>query len=103
MRDTIDGIEVTCVDNGMPVVVAMAESFGLTGYESHEELAADAALLERVDAFRRKAGQLMGLGDVSSSSVPKTALLARPGTEARSAPARSSRCSRTPRSACWPR
>ena len=26
----IDGIEVTCVDNGMPVVLAMAESFGLT-------------------------------------------------------------------------
>src|SRR4051795_13135992 len=74
VRDTIEGVEVTCVDNGMPVVVAMAESFGLTGYESHEELAADAALLERVDAFRTKAGALMGLGDVASSSVPKTAL-----------------------------
>jgi 4-oxalomesaconate tautomerase len=78
VRDTIDGIEVTCVDNGMPVVIAMAESFGLTGDESHEQLAADKALLERVDAFRRKAGQLMGLGDVSGSSVPKTALLAAP-------------------------
>jgi 4-oxalomesaconate tautomerase len=76
VRDTIEGVEATCVDNGMPVVVALAESFGLTGYESHEELAADAALLERIDAFRRKAGQLMGLGDVSSSSVPKTTLLA---------------------------
>jgi 4-oxalomesaconate tautomerase len=76
VRDTIEGVEATCVDNGMPVVVAMAEAFGLTGYESHEELAADPALLERVDAFRRKAGQLMGLGDVSSSSVPKTTLLA---------------------------
>jgi 4-oxalomesaconate tautomerase len=78
VRDTVDGIDVTCVDNGMPVVVAMAESFGLTGYESHEELAADAALLERIDAFRVKTGRLMGLGDVSSSSVPKTALLAAP-------------------------
>jgi 4-oxalomesaconate tautomerase len=76
VRDTIEGVEATCVDNGMPVVVAMADSFGLTGYETHEELAADAALLERIDAFRRKAGQLMGLGDVSSSSVPKTTLLA---------------------------
>jgi 4-oxalomesaconate tautomerase len=76
VRDTIEGVEATCVDNGMPVVVAMAEAFGLTGYETHEELAADTALLERVDAFRRKAGQLMGLGDVSSSSVPKTTLLA---------------------------
>ena len=76
VRDTIDGVDVTCVDNGMAVVVAMAESFGLTGYESHEELAGDAELLARIDAFRRKAGQLMGLGDVGGSSVPKTALLA---------------------------
>jgi 4-oxalomesaconate tautomerase len=78
VRDAIDGIEVTCVDNGMPVVLAMAEAFGLRGDESHEELAGDVALLDRVDAFRRKAGQLMGLGDVSGSSVPKTALLAPP-------------------------
>jgi 4-oxalomesaconate tautomerase len=76
VRDTVEGIEVTCVDNGMPVVLALAESFGLTGYESHEELAGDTALLERIDAFRRKAAELMGMGDVSSASVPKTALLA---------------------------
>jgi 4-oxalomesaconate tautomerase len=78
VRDTVEGIEVTCVDNGMPVVLALAESFGLTGYEPHEELAADGALLERIDAFRRKAAELMGMGDVSSSSVPKTVLLAAP-------------------------
>ena len=33
VRDAIDGIETTCVDNGMPVAVTMAQSFGLTGYE----------------------------------------------------------------------
>ncbi|MEV1331418.1 4-oxalomesaconate tautomerase [Micromonospora costi] len=76
VRDSIDGVDVTCVDNGMPVIVARAESFGLTGYETHEQLAADAALLERIDALRIKAGALMGLGDVRGSSVPKTALVA---------------------------
>ncbi|MFI7669153.1 4-oxalomesaconate tautomerase [Nocardia sp. NPDC049526] len=76
LRDSIDGIDVTCVDNGMPVVVATATSFGLTGYEAHAELAADTALLDRVDRLRRKAAQLMGLGDVSQSSIPKTVLLA---------------------------
>jgi 4-oxalomesaconate tautomerase len=76
VRDTIEGVEATCVDNGMPVVIALAESFGLTGYETHDELAADTALLDRIDAFRTKAGALMGLGDVSGGSVPKTALLA---------------------------
>jgi 4-oxalomesaconate tautomerase len=78
VRDVVEGIEVTCVDNGMPVVLALAGSFGLTGHEPHEELAADTALLARIDVFRRKAAELMGLGDVSSSSVPKTVLLAAP-------------------------
>ncbi|HEY2220572.1 4-oxalomesaconate tautomerase [Actinomycetospora sp.] len=78
VRDTVDGVEVTCVDNGMPVVLARAEAFGLTGHESHEDLAADPGLGERVDAFRTKAGALMGLGDVSRASVPKTVLLAPP-------------------------
>jgi 4-oxalomesaconate tautomerase len=78
VRDTIEGIEATCVDNGMPVVLALAGSFGLTGYESHQQLAQDTALLERIDAFRRKAAELMGLGDVSRASVPKTVLLAAP-------------------------
>ena len=78
VRDTVEGIDVTCVDNGMPVVLAMAESFGLTGHEPHEQLAADAALLERIDAFRRKAAQIMGLGDVAAASVPKTVLIAAP-------------------------
>ncbi|TFV48452.1 4-oxalomesaconate tautomerase [Blastococcus sp. TF02A-35] len=78
VRDTVEGIEVTCVDNGMPVVLVLAEAFGLTGAEPHEELAADAELLERVDAFRRKAAELMGMGDVSAASVPKTVLLSAP-------------------------
>jgi 4-oxalomesaconate tautomerase len=77
VRDEIHGIEVTCVDNGMPVVLAMAKSFDLTGYESHSLLAADQPLLGRIDAFRRAAGQLMGLGD-EPGSVPKTVLLAAP-------------------------
>lgn len=76
VRDRIGDVEVTCVDNGMPVVVAEAASFGLTGYETHEELAADEDLLRRVDEFRTRAGELMGLGDVSGSSVPKTILVA---------------------------
>jgi 4-oxalomesaconate tautomerase len=78
VRGTVDGVEVTCVDNGMPVVLALASSFGLTGHEGHEELAADAALLDRIDGLRTKAGALMGLGDVTEASVPKTVLLSAP-------------------------
>ncbi len=78
LRDVVDGIEVTCVDNGMPVVVARAADLGITGYESAAELAADEALLERVQSLRLKAGTLMGLGDTSGTSVPKTTLVAAP-------------------------
>jgi 4-oxalomesaconate tautomerase len=78
IRDTIDGIDVTCVDNGMPVVVAAAAGLGVTGYESVGELAADTALMERIQSVRIKAGNLMGLGDVTSTSVPKTTLVAAP-------------------------
>ncbi|HEY2204675.1 MAG TPA: 4-oxalomesaconate tautomerase [Pseudonocardia sp.] len=74
--DEIDGIEVTCIDNGMPVVVARAADLGLTGYETTGELAADGALADRIQALRTRAGKLMGLGDVTDSSVPKTTLVA---------------------------
>jgi 4-oxalomesaconate tautomerase len=78
VRDSVAGVEVTCVDNGMPVVVAAATALGLTGYESHAQLAGDAELLRRVDTLRRAAGALMGLGDVAAASVPKTVLVAPP-------------------------
>jgi len=78
VRTVIDGIEVTCADNGMPVVVAAASALGLTGYESPAELAADDRLRERIQSLRLQAGKLMGLGDVSAASVPKTTLVAPP-------------------------
>ena len=78
VRDTIDGVEVTCVDNGMPVVVAAAAAFGVTGDESPAELAADDRLRDRIQSLRLQAGKLMGLGDVSGLSVPKTTLVAPP-------------------------
>ena len=74
--DTIDGIDVTCMDVAMPMVIAKAESFGLTGYESAAELDANAAYFERMEALRLKAGALMGMGDVSKSVTPKFGLLA---------------------------
>ena len=76
--DVIDGIQVTCVDNGMPVVVARASDFGLAGDEPVDELAGNAELARRVQALRLAAGKLMGLGDVSGLSVPKTTLVSAP-------------------------
>jgi len=78
VRDVIDGVTVTCVDNGMPVVVVAASELGRTGYETVAELEADAELGARVQALRLAAGELMGLGDVSGTSVPKISLVAAP-------------------------
>jgi 4-oxalomesaconate tautomerase len=78
VRDVIDGVAATCVDNGMPVVVVAASELGRTGYETVAELEADAELSARVQALRLAAGELMGLGDVSGTSVPKISLVAAP-------------------------
>jgi 4-oxalomesaconate tautomerase len=78
VTDVIDGVPVTCADNGMPVVVAVAADLGITGYEPVEELAADAGLTARIRSLRLQAGKLMGLGDVTALSVPKTTLVSAP-------------------------
>ncbi|HUZ51038.1 MAG TPA: 4-oxalomesaconate tautomerase [Streptosporangiaceae bacterium] len=78
VRDLIDGVEVTCVDNGMPVVVARAADLGISGSESPGALASDDELTARVQSLRIAAGKLMGLGEVSSLSVPKTTLVSAP-------------------------
>jgi 4-oxalomesaconate tautomerase len=78
VSDVIDGVEVTCVDNGMPVVVARAADLGITGYETHQDLAQNRELGGRIQALRLTAGKLMGLGDVAGLSVPKTTLVSPP-------------------------
>ncbi len=76
--DVIDGVEVSCVDIAMPVVLMRAEAFGKSGHETTTELDADRALFARMESIRRKAGVLMGMGDVAKSVVPKIALLSPP-------------------------
>lgn len=78
VRDVVDGVDVTCVDAGMPVVVVAAKDLGRTGYETIGELEADQDLLRRVTALRLAAGELMGLGDVTTATVPKVSLVASP-------------------------
>jgi 4-oxalomesaconate tautomerase len=77
-RDTIDGVAVTLIDNGMPCVVIRAEDMGITGYEDRDMLDGDAGMKARVEAIRLKAGPMMNLGDVTEKSVPKMMLVAPP-------------------------
>jgi 4-oxalomesaconate tautomerase len=77
-RDTVAGTEVTCVDNGMPVVLIPAAALKVTGYETPRDLEEDVALADRLREIRLAAGRLMGLGDVEGATVPKLTLLAPP-------------------------
>jgi len=76
--DEVEGLEVTMVDNGMPVVVMLATDLGVSGYESCSELEANQPLRERLERIRLGAGELMGLGDVSGTTIPKLTMLAPP-------------------------
>lgn len=67
----IQGVEVTCIDAAMPLMIIRAADLGLSGRERPAELDANAALLERIETMRLEAGRRMGLGDVSHSVVPK--------------------------------
>ena len=77
-RDEIDGITVTCMDVAMPMVIARADAFGLTGHESAEALDENRAFYARMEPIRIEAGRRMGLGDVSRAVAPKFGLLAPP-------------------------
>jgi 4-oxalomesaconate tautomerase len=74
--DRIDGIDVSCIDNGMPVVILRAADVGQTGDESPADLEADEQLKARVESIRLQAGKRMNLGDVTKKTVPKMSLVA---------------------------
>ena len=78
VADVIDGTRVTCIDNGMPVVILRAADFGKTGAESPAELEADAALKARLERIRLALGPRMNLGDVTRQTVPKMSLVSAP-------------------------
>ena len=76
--DEVDGIELTCIDSGMPVVVMRAEDFGLSGAETVEQLEANEDLKARLESIRLQVGPMMNLGDVTDKTVPKMTLVSAP-------------------------
>ena len=76
--DLVNGIAVTCIDNGMPVVVMRASDVGRTGDETRDQLDKDTELKAKIEAIRLTVGPMMNLGDVTAQTVPKMILLAPP-------------------------
>lgn len=76
--DEVNGVRVTCIDNGMPVVCLDAKDFGLSGDESPAEIESNSQVKERIEAIRLAVGPMMNLGDVTNKTVPKMSLLSAP-------------------------
>ncbi len=76
--DRIQGIDVTCIDMAMPLAIMRAADFGKTGHEQPAELDADSGFFARLEAIRREAGAMMGLGDVGGMVIPKPVLVSAP-------------------------
>ena len=75
-RDNINGIDVTCMDVAMPMVIARASDLGCDCCETADALHGNAELMKTIESIRLIAGERMGLGDVSDSVTPKFGLLA---------------------------
>lgn len=77
-RDSVEGVEVTMIDNGMPVVLLRAADLGIAGTETRAELEANEDLKAQLEVIRLACGPLMNLGEVSQKTVPKMTLVSAP-------------------------
>jgi 4-oxalomesaconate tautomerase len=78
VSDTIEDVEATLIDNGMPVVVLAADAVGVTGYETCAQLEANERLRRILEKIRLVAGPMLNLGKVSDTTVPKMTLVSPP-------------------------
>lgn len=78
VTDRVDDLEITCIDNGMPVIIVLGRDLSLTGDESPAQIEANATLRERIEALRLAVGPRMNLGDVTKKTVPKICLVGPP-------------------------
>ena len=92
-RDVIQGVEVSCIDMQVPMVIMRAADLGKTGYEAPAELDPDRAFFERLESIRRGRsahgpGRCQRQGDPQARPNPRPAggALARPLLHAQGLP-----------------
>lgn len=76
--DVINGINVSCVDVSVPLIIIRASELGIMGDESPELLNANKTFLHDIDLIRKKVARLANLGDVSNKVIPKIAIISKP-------------------------
>ncbi|AJI73476.1 prpF family protein [Francisella tularensis subsp. novicida D9876] len=82
--DNIDGIDVSCIDVAVPMIIIDSTKFDKTGKEPKDLLDEDKELLRKIEKIRKKASYLMGLGDCSNKVIPKVCLISKPASKANS-------------------
>lgn len=75
-RDVIDGIEVSCVDAAMPIVMMRAQDMGMAGDGQPAQYHANEDFMRRLEAIRIKVGALMGIENAADKVIPKPVLIA---------------------------
>ncbi|MGX4769505.1 4-oxalomesaconate tautomerase [Bradyrhizobium guangdongense] len=73
--DRIDGIDVSCIDAAMPVMLVRAADLSCTGREAPSDFA-DSSFRARLETLRIEAGRLMGFPDAANMVIPKPVLIA---------------------------
>ncbi len=87
--DRFAGVDASCVDVAVPMVIVSAADLGKTGHEAVEELARDQALKQRLQSIWVEAGLKMGLRSKNgeamcaedlarSETIPKICMVAPP-------------------------
>ncbi len=102
-RDLVDGVTVTCIDNGMPVVLIRAADLGRSGNETVAELETNAELKARIERIRLAAGPLMNSAMWRRRRCRKCAWSPHRNTAALFRRVPSFRIACTSRLACWAR
>lgn len=76
--DGTDGIEVSCIDAAIPVMLVRAADLGKTGHEPMDSYRLDRVFMARLEALRVEAGRRMGFPNAAGMVIPKPVLLAPP-------------------------
>ena len=80
--DTVDGVEVTCIDNGMPVVILDAADLGITGYETPETLEANTRFHRPARSTSAcRPGNSWAWATCLEKTVPKMTLVSAPSND----------------------
>jgi 2-methylaconitate cis-trans-isomerase PrpF len=79
--DQIQGVDATCIDAAMPLMILRASDLGVSGREQPRELDNNRPLMAQIESLRIEAGRRMGLGDVRQSVVPKPVIVSAGDTD----------------------